>query len=100
MDRLEPQRLLTLIFDALADLERSEDIVICSSTPHVAANKLHQAVRREVAELPLNSRELRGMTELLREVLYGGQISRSELATRAGLTPHEFEAILQKLPHE
>lgn len=100
MDRSDSQILLTLISDALVDLERSEDIMICSATPNVAANKLHQAVRQQLLEAPLSARELHGIFELLREVLYGGPISRPELSTRAGLTPEEFEALLKKLPRE
>lgn len=92
--------LLTRIFDALEDLERSEDIVICSATPHGVANKLYQAFRVEMLDAPLSGQELRGLGELIREVLYGGNISPSELATRTGLSPQQFEAIRKKLPHE
>ena len=96
----ERQMLLTRILDTLEDLERSEDIVICSATPHGVANKLYQTLRLEMLNAPLSGQELRGLGELVREVLYGGNISPAELATRTGLSPQEFEASLGKLPHE
>ena len=100
MDRTEPQTLLSRISEAVEDLERSGDIVICSDIPSCVTHKLYQVFRSELLDAPLSGQELRGLGELLREVLYGGNLSTSELVARTGLTQQQFETILKKLPHE
>ncbi|HWL59215.1 MAG TPA: hypothetical protein VNQ78_21385 [Paracoccus sp. (in: a-proteobacteria)] len=100
MDQPEREVMLASISAALAELEASGDIVICTATPRIPATRLYEAIRAEMMETPLTGQELRGLGELIREVLYGGALSAEELATRTGLSAEEFEAIRKKLPRE
>lgn len=90
--------LLSEIKQALSSLEDKGEIVLCSSTPEVAAKAILEAVVGFVPNAELSVSEMSGLRSLVFHAVKDEKFFDWEMPTLTGLTADEFRSAAEKLP--
>ena len=92
--------LFILIKMAIAKLEESGDIIVCSNLYDYVAGSICDSVSSLFPNDRINDSELRSMRSLIYFAINDKKFFDWEMPTLTGLTADGFEKLAEKLPHE
>jgi hypothetical protein len=94
----QPSILEDTIRTALEELERSGDIVICSTTPNLVTEFLNSRLQILLPNNTISPSELVALRCLLHHAISDKRFFDWEMPTLTGLTAEEFAKLAGKLP--
>jgi hypothetical protein len=83
---------------ALNELERDEEIVICTASPERVVRRLRDAALEVTPNTGLTSDELTGLRQLVLHAIADKRFFDWEMPTLTGFTAEAFREIAEKLP--
>ncbi|MEN8896267.1 MAG: hypothetical protein ABF248_09295 [Yoonia sp.] len=96
--REKDDHLIHAICQVLVQLERQNDIVICSDDPTIAAKKIATQLDSVVLDASLTLEELGGVRSLIYHAIADKRFFDWKMPTLTGFTADEFKAVAKKLP--
>lgn len=99
-EKVQDSDLKDALCDALVELERRGDIVICSNDARSAALFMESKLRSLVPSDSITPSELRGVRSLIFHAVGDGAFFDWEMPILTGLSASEFIRIANKLPAE
>ena len=95
---IKDQKLSEVLISLLGELEKSGDIVVCSSDSEFVVKKIHDTVLTVTPHTSLSLDELYGVRSLILEAITDKVFFDWEKPTITGFTADQFQKIVNKLP--
>jgi hypothetical protein len=96
----DQKSLIRAIGETLVELDRANDLVLCSDDPNVCAKRIASSLGHLIPNTNLTSSEMYGVRSLILYAIENRSFFDWEMPTLTGFSAEQFKAIAGKLPRE
>jgi hypothetical protein len=100
MQEDDQRSLIQAIGEAIIELDKVNDLVLCSDDPTKCATKIAASVGHVVPDIGLSSLEMYGIRSLILYAIADKKFFDREMPTLTGFSAEQFKAIADMLPRE